>query len=60
MSREPLKTIQQAFVEIDHARRNPGWFTRGESAAWQQTSLWLERGEKAVAALLEETKDYNG
>lgn len=58
--RELLKTIQQAFAEIELARRNPGWFTNGHHAAWQHTSLWLLRGEKAIRALLLATEDYNG
>ena len=54
--RAALETVQQAFVEISHARQRPDWFTRGESGAWSHSRMWEERGIAAAKSALEAAK----
>lgn len=49
--REALSTVMQALVEIEHSRRDPGWFTKGESAAWQHAGEWVRKGLDAIKSV---------
>lgn len=44
----PYETLRQALAEMDHAHRDPGWFTKGHAGADAQFRLWRDRGLKAL------------
>lgn len=44
-----LHIALQAFVEIEHARKNPNWFTGGSDKARSHSVMWEEKGMKAVS-----------
>ena len=49
---EQIKTIQQTFMEVAHAQHNgSAWYTKGDSGLYQQVSMWLGRGQAALADL---------
>jgi hypothetical protein len=54
---EALEVAQQAFVEMNHARTNPDWFTKGKPAADQHYHHWLRKASDAVRAALSRAKE---
>jgi hypothetical protein len=52
--RDALKTARQALMEVQHAQESgPGWYTKGESGMYQQTTMWVRRGLTAAREALE-------
>jgi len=46
---EQLKILQQTILEVRHAQNNGSdWYTKGDSGLYQQVSLWLDKGQKAI------------
>ena len=50
--RMALREALQAFVEIEHASKNPQWFTKGEQAALEHSYTWRRRGISALQLAL--------
>lgn len=50
--RAALEVVQQAFVEMYHARTNPNWFTHGKQAADSHFFEWHRKGVEALATAM--------
>ena len=55
-----FEKLLQALVEMDHARRNPNWFTGGENDAKRHWWIWERRGIEFVREALAAIEQWKG